>query len=125
MPASEHLEVQLRGWANQIAARFGAPVYLIGSSLTEDHPRDVDIVVILQDIDFNARYGSDWDWQTMLPDWSEGALRWAADCAKLAQRVARAYNINVDFKVQPETFARHRENKPRLRLDRVGVPEAI
>jgi hypothetical protein len=44
-------------WANQIAARFNAPVYLVGSSLHEPKPRDTDVVVILPDKIFYTRYG--------------------------------------------------------------------
>jgi hypothetical protein len=44
------LRLQLHGWACQVATRFGAPVYLVGSSLADDpNPRDVDISIVLPD----------------------------------------------------------------------------
>jgi hypothetical protein len=123
--AHERLSPVLQGWANQMAARFGAPVYLVGSSLTEVQPRDVDIVIILPLDDFVARYGNspDWKWHTLEPGWDDGSLRWAADVAKLGAFCSRVHKLNVDLKITPPVD--WHKGKPRLRLDRVAeIPDA-
>lgn len=47
---------QLIRWANAMSGFFGHPVYLVGSQLTKEKPRDIDIVVVIPDNDFKLRY---------------------------------------------------------------------
>lgn len=111
----------LRGWANQVAARFAAPVYLVGSALFEEDPRDVDIVVILPDAAFAARYESCGDFQALGSQVSEGARRWAADVAKIGGQLALFHRMNVDFKIQPQSHADRFYDGWRLRIDSVEL----
>lgn len=123
--AHEWLAVVLEGWANQTAARFCAPVYLVGSALVETHPRDVDLVIILPLEDFVARYGdpTEWRWQSLMPEWSDGSLRWAADVAKLGGFCSRVHKLNIDLKIQPRN--NWHAGKARMRLDKIpGVEDA-
>lgn len=127
-PAATWIAPRLESWANQIAAKLGAPVYLVGSALKEKYVRDVDIVVILTRDDFVARYGAPetWMFHRFLPNWSDGSLRWATEIAKLGAEACRNTNLNIDFKIQPRQHAVGMyPDRPRLRLDKLDIPEVI
>lgn len=121
------LRLQLHGWACQMAVRFGAPVYLVGSSLTDADARDVDISIVLPDEEFAARYGDvqQWDRELWGTEWGAERQRWAEDQVKLARHLVRAYRINVDLKIEPDfRAAAIYAGKPRVRLDSIAaVPE--
>jgi hypothetical protein len=130
-PASERLVFLLRPWARQMAARFGYPVLLVGSSLTVPDPRDVDVRVTLPDEDFASRYGMDWPtWTTML--WynigEAGPMRtYANDMATLSREAARVLRLNIDFAVHPASLVQALWPDRRVvRLDDLdGLPDAM
>lgn len=113
-PAAAWLSQLLRAWANQIAARFNAPVYLVGSALREAKPRDIDIRVVVPDDAFVARYGiSATDPFLLGPDDGGDAVRrYWTDVAKLGAFCVRHHavsanggaGLNVDFQVQSAAF---------------------
>lgn len=118
----------LQGWANQMASRFGAPVYLVGSMLTSpETARDVDVRIVLSDEDFEARYGInaiDWiheGWTS----WSPGRKRWGEDMVKLARQSRGGFTLaggmNLDFQVHPASQAITFKDKPRERLDQLDL----
>lgn len=110
-------------YANALSARhFGAPVYLVGSAVWNPDPRDLDVVVVLDDELFVACYGeqadvaSKWD-DTALAVWRTPMWRrWARDCAKTSTKMTLFCRRAVDFKTQPrccfDTF-----HEKRIRLD--------
>lgn len=55
----------LSGWANRMVVRFGegTHIYLVGSALTREDPRDLDIRIVVPDSLFWRRYrdGADVD----------------------------------------------------------------
>jgi hypothetical protein len=122
------LQLQLHGWACQVATRFGAPVYLVGSTLTEQNPRDVDISIVLSDDDFAARYGDvqEWDSEMYGIAWGEGRQRCAEDQVKLTRHLVTSYRMNVDLKIEPLFRAEAiYQGKPRVRLDTVAAIEEV
>lgn len=123
------LKLQLHGWACQMAVRFGVPVYLVGSSLTDDNPRDVDLSIVLPDDEFTARYGDvqRWDYETWGIAWGEECQRWAEDQVKLTRHLVKGYRMNVDLKIEPLFRAQAiYQGKPRVRLDTVtAVAEVL
>ncbi len=127
---AEVLAKRLGGWANQIAARYGFPVYLVGSALTETEPRDVDVRVVLSDDAFYARYGigpmrAEGQAWIGADEQHEGTRRWHADMAKMARQAANVLHVNIDFQVQSESIVlvrRHHE-KPRIRIDTLDLSE--
>lgn len=141
MMDAQTLRLCLRGWANQMAARFGAPVYLVGSALDDPNARDIDIRIVLPDEDFAARYGDVCDFMVegWSPEWGEGRKRWGADMAKLSRDVVlwggralhligrsplnKLHGFNVDLKVEPESVARAYADRPRERLDALNLSE--
>lgn len=130
-PAAAWLAPKLGGWANQVWARFGgAPVYLVGSSTTSPAPRDVDILIVMRDADFHARYGTTDDEHRdatngILP-WSPGMRRCYAEVAGLTRRMQPWLNMPIDLKVRPQgvddaLYAHYSANgKTRVRLDEMG-----
>ena len=123
-PASVQLSLSLRPWARQMAARFGYPVFLVGSSLEVPSPRDVDVRVILPDSDFESRYGIHWaTWTSALWYGTESAAQmrdYASDMASVSREAARELRLNIDFGVHPASIVKMLwpEHK-RLRLDDV------
>jgi predicted nucleotidyltransferase len=123
------LVLKLRNWANGTAARFAAPVYLVGSSLRDEVTRDTDLVVVLDEEMFVARYGETARWMSLSsnPNWDEGSLRLAADQIKLGAYVVRAYKLNVDLKIQcGGEWLKHlgHDVKPRVRIDAIDLDAA-
>ena len=118
-----------RAW--WLSARYyGAPVYLVGSAVTSDDPRDHDLVVILPDDLFVCCYGdrgethalNQWRYGPSLPDRAEPPAiwrRWARDVARQGANLTAEFHTAVDFKVQCETFAAALDAMPRHLLARV------
>lgn len=113
----------LPGWANQMYARFGHPVYLVGSCLhSETKTRDVDIRIMLPDDEFEGRYGSVAEWRedAWRPEWRESRQCWAMDMAKLSRDISKIYVINVDLQVYPQSYAdKYHGDQERLRIDSI------
>lgn len=122
------LRLQLHGWACQVAVRFSAPVYLVGSTLTEDDPRDTDISIVLSDDDFAARYGDvqEWDSEMYGTEWGAARQRCAEDQVKLTRHLVKGYRMNVDLKIEPLFRAEAiYQGKPRVRLDTVAAIDEV
>lgn len=121
----------LRNWANQIAARYGHPAYLVGSSLSREDARDIDIVVVLPDDEYWGRYGRQYEWmrsarEAVDEDWSEAAKRWGADVGKLSAQAAAEGVGNVDLKIQNAVVAStSHAGKPRRRIDTIDGLEEV
>lgn len=115
--------VFLRGWARQIAARFGHPVWLVGSATSEENPRDVDVRVVLPDDEFEARYGPVdtwhlWLWNSVGGTPTDMAANWGRDVAKLSRSACLYVRLNIDFQVIPlSEQTKNHADKPRVRLD--------
>lgn len=118
LPHVAELVRRLNPWANQIAARFGHPVYLVGSALEHEDPRDVDVVCLLPDAEFWGRYGRYQEHARIDVPWGPEAKRWGEDMAKLSAYAAKHLALNVDLKVQAHYLAQHwYGDAPRVRLD--------
>lgn len=88
-------------YARQLAARFGAPVWLVGSALTDPGgARDVDLRVVISDRQFTARYGD-------LRKWGDGETRQALidDSAHFAADAVDKLGLNVDLQIWPHSRA--------------------
>lgn len=105
------------GQANQLAARYGGPVYLVGSALTCETPSDFDVRVIITQADADRLYGTDTT-RTLEAVWSMQSWRMAYDALKQSRRSTRAYagmaTIDVQIQVGEQDCYK---DKPRRRLD--------
>ncbi len=103
----EIIKIKCQRWANAIFARYGHPVYLVGSSLG-GAGRDVDVRVILPNDEFEARFpkreGLDWE------------------VGKLTRDAALFCHLNIDFQIQTFSETLEHDGKRILRLDDVQVP---
>lgn len=131
-PEPEKLTITelLRWHVNPLSMRYhGSPVYLVGSALHDEDPRDVDVVVVLPDELFWRTYlhpDHHIDW--MIKHWkhqgiertpSRGWMRWARDCTKQARWLTCAIGGPiVDFKTQFESEAANYTGERKL----VSVP---
>lgn len=117
----------LRTWANTIASRFNAHVYLCGSAIRKLEPRDIDIRVVLTRDQYEARYGNRGWYERHLdtgPEPSAGLLRYMEDVAKLAEWISQTHKLNVDFQIQHEDEVAFfgDKDKPRIQLDDLSQP---
>ena len=112
---------KLREWANNVKFFYGHSVYLVGSQLTDKpNPRDVDIVCIIPDIEFEYRYGSVFDWieEGDTGQWTDVRWIWSRDCVQRWREGCIYTKMNLDFKVLPRSY--HDQiylNKPIYQLD--------
>lgn len=105
-------------WANQLAGRFNAPVYIVGSSLVRNDARDLDVIVIIPDDEFKNRYNiSCHDVQLVR------AQKYWEDMAKLGSWAHRNVVENIDFKVQDESYQDLFAGRKKLRIDTLNVPQ--
>ena len=117
---------ELQKWANGIRGYYGAPVYLVGSVLQKKDYRDVDIRIILSDYEFGCRYGTprqalvstqEWIDASATGNWTKVRWKWSDDCVKRTRIAWRDTNLNIDFQVYPESFAKMYEHQPKLQID--------
>jgi predicted nucleotidyltransferase len=113
-------ENRLVRWANAISAFYGFPVYLVGSQLTKDNPRDVDVCVVLPDDVFEVRYGNVDKWidEGASGLYSELRWGWADDVVKKCMHGREATKLEIDLKVIPEKYDKeHYKDLSKYRLD--------
>ena len=118
-------------FANKMCGFYGHPVYLVGSQLTSETPRDVDLVCVLPDEEFKLRYFPDW-WEGdgMIKEEVEKFFlgihtgvhlqehwSWYEEMSKKTLFGMGSLHISLDFKVYPESYCERHKDKPRLRLD--------
>jgi hypothetical protein len=100
--------VKLRRFAAYMAARFNAPVYLVGSALTRPDPRDIDIRIVISDSQFKARYGQDeLSWINDGP-----GQAWIDDMGHHGEIETCCQQLNIDFQVYSATHALHYKDRP-------------
>lgn len=107
----DYLKFALQKWADTVFGRFGFPVYLVGSVLTDTDQvwvRDIDVRVVMPDEHFDARFGKPKD---------EAAWRWTEEMGKQNFWAARMCLMPIDFQVMCETHAKPYKDHPKLRLD--------
>lgn len=94
-------------WANSIRVHYGYPVYLVGSQLTDkENPRDVDVICAIPDDEFTSKFGdvNKWIEEGLTGQYSEIRLKWIDECIKRWKEAVIETNLNIDFKIQPESM---------------------
>ena len=110
-PPYQLLVYRLDTWARYMRAHFGSSPMIVGGALKDEQPRDVDIVLVIPDREFEGRYhqtAKEWD--------HHPGERWIKDMQKFNTTLAWGQRINVDFKVQPESEACKFKRKKRVLL---------
>ncbi len=99
--------------------------YIVGSALTTDKPRDVDLVAVIEDklfkslFDMNAKEFIDEDKDG---PWSEGRIRWGYECsgAKRVLQYVFPELTPIDFKIIPRSLLR----EPNREIDLTSSPDS-
>jgi hypothetical protein len=111
----------LRKFATIMQNIYGSSVFLCGSALLDfnSDPRDWDIRVIIEDSEFERRYGSVSKWNE--PPTEDGLnrvrTRWAADCMKRSKKAWEVTGLHIDFQVQPESHVNEvYKTSPKLKI---------
>ena len=117
-------------FANKMVGFYGHPVYLVGSHLISENPRDVDILGIVPDEDFKIRWFPNWYRENSKEEIEEFYLgihtgihkdehwKYYADMMKQSFLGIKATYLPIDFKVQAQSYSdSHFLEKPKLRLD--------
>lgn len=117
--------IKLQVWAREMWVRFGGDgvaVYLVGSCLTSEAPRDCDVSIVVPDALFARRYGGlEGDWRAHPRMEVHPAQRRAMrECGKLVMRLSieLASILPPDLKVMSEAEQeRNHAGGARRRLD--------
>lgn len=108
-------------WTNMIAGYYGYPVYIVGSTLTKENPRDLDLVCIIPDYDFELRYDCklrEWINGFIMGSYSDEHWRWANECLKRSINGMKWTRKLTDFKVYPKSYdEEYMDHLPKLRTD--------
>jgi hypothetical protein len=114
-PMTWAMFISLRQWAETVANEIGCPVYLVGSALSKEIPRDIDVSVIMPLPDYEKAYGK-------LPEKQEEYSRYLLDVHNKTDHIAKYYfeglealgdDANFDFKICADTWF---TDKPKLLL---------
>lgn len=75
-----------------LAEAFGFGTYLVGSALTDPDFRDVDVRLILDDEEFDRRFG-------------DSEFVWGVMCRGIAALLVKMTGLPIDFQIQRQTEA--------------------
>lgn len=118
-------------WANGIAGFYGHPVYLVGSQLYKDKPRDVDVICIIPDREFVLRYINQFEvvghtdfekcqqWQMRYKSglYNESNWVWAKDVLHKSLQGMYYTSLQIDLKVYPQSVQdKEFADKPKLKI---------
>jgi len=122
-PLRPHHFVWLLAWSQWIAAQLECCVYLVGSCLETDSPRDIDVALVWPDAEFERRFGAtEWvrlQYADMDPHSDYTSVR-ATVRASASSGVGRG-EIYIDVRLCPESWW---PEKPRLLLAASGIHQA-
>lgn len=122
-------------FANKMCGFYGHPVYLVGSQLTSETPKDVDVVCILPDEEFKLRWFPDWflgenSLQDEIDKFYLGVhtgihlpehWNWYEEMVKKSLFGRKSCRLPIDFKTESKSYAEtHFNDKEMLRLDTRG-----
>lgn len=105
----------LEGFSNQLAQRYGHPIYLVGSAIEEGaNARDVDLVCIIPHREYTARFGPI---PNRLKPYTPEQSRIAAELGKMSSQGSELTGLHLDLKIQSDAEANNHLGRPRVRLD--------
>jgi hypothetical protein len=118
-PAADWFAIKAQLLANALAARYGGPVYLVGSALALPDPHDFDLRVVLAEVDMARLFGRDDATDARVGiDHGSRAWRRMREQLKQSRRFSRLMRVNIDLQVQTAAEALRYADRPLLRLDR-------
>ncbi len=110
---------ELRMACNHLEKGFAGETYLVGSSLVKPSWRDVDIVMIMDDEDFEKEFpnagSKDCRW--------EFDPKWLVMTCSISKWLSEKTGLPIDFKFQPQTWANEHHNGRRAGIGMFIVGE--
>jgi hypothetical protein len=117
-PAWKWLYSTFARTANNLVARYGCPLYLVGSALWLPDPGDIDIRCCVREADRERLFGRRTTEEPFDAWWThpQDYRQWREEL-KRSRRLSRYFRCLIDFQFQtPEQWARY-DGYWRLRLD--------
>ena len=109
---------RLKAYARNLSIYYHSPVYIVGSAIRSSGYRDVDVIVVMPEKYFEARYGSIEDFKKgYVSGYGIVSETWKRDCEKNWYRMATATGLNIDFKIMPAGLFHTKE--PAIRIDTI------
>ncbi len=95
--------IKLRKWAKKAVKEIGFPIYLVGSTLQKEKPRDFDIVIIIPEKQFEAMFGTlrEDNWAGLLVLSSNKYVKQYWECQEC---FGEPGFVPLDWKVYPDNW---------------------
>lgn len=95
--------IKLREWAKKTAQEIGYPIYLVGSTLYKEIPRDFDIVIVIPEKEFEEmfRQMTEENWRQVLVDSFNKYIKEYWRCQK---SFGEPGYVPLDWKVYPDNW---------------------
>jgi hypothetical protein len=95
--------IKLREWAKSVVDNVGYPIYLVGSTLYKEVPRDFDIVIIIPQKEHEEKFGemnnSNFGW--VLATAFQFYVKEYFDCEEM---LGECGHTPLDFKIYPDNW---------------------
>ena len=95
--------IKLREWAKVAAQEIGYPIYLVGSVLHKEVPRDFDVVVVIPEKEFEDKFGQldEDNWANILVKSHNFYVKQYFECN---DTLGECGFVPLDFKVYPDNW---------------------
>lgn len=121
LPPYLDFATKFRRTANELAVFYGAPIWLVGSALFEEEPRDYDVRVFLDKTEWKRLFGASSLQERTVDDLtSYAAWEWKLGYENLKRTRILSWRMNyrVDFQIQSDgCVTAFYKSKSRIRLD--------
>lgn len=99
----------LKLFANKLSWLYYSNVYLIGSSLKTKNFNDVDVIVLMEDDDFERKIGDVDEWHNEITGKKKDKIVtniWANACYKQWVISCKMTQLKLDFKILPKKYCK-------------------
>ena len=95
--------IRLREWAKSTSEKIGYPIYLVGSTLQKEVPRDFDVVITIPQKEFEERFGelTKDNWQAILVKSHNAYVKEYWECQRC---FGEEGFVPLDWKVYPDNW---------------------
>lgn len=95
--------IQLREWAKKYSKEIGYPIYLVGSTLEKEVPRDFDVVLTIPVDEYEQKYGmlTEENWPEIVSIAFREHVRGYFECE---ETLGQCGHVSLDFKVYPDNW---------------------
>jgi hypothetical protein len=100
--------IRLREWAKQASQEIDHPIYLVGSTLQKEVPRDFDVVITIPEKEFEEMFGelTETNFGVILVKSHNHYVKHYFDCV---ETLGRFGHTPLDFKVYPDNWFKEKD----------------